>query len=172
LGILHARVIHPGVVVDQGGLKIQAIAVNHAPVDPALGFRIDYKGRSVLITGDSVITDSIREASLDLDLLLTDALSLPIILTLAEAANETGRTRNARILMDVTDYHANTDSIVSLIDQANIQLTAYYHMVPPPSNIIMQKIYQRDLPDSAVLTEDGMWFELVVGGDEVDVSFP
>jgi ribonuclease Z len=172
LGILHAKVISPGVVIDQGGLRIQAIAVNHAPIDPALGFRIDYKDRSVLVTGDSVITDSIRQASQDLDLLLTDALSLPIILTLAETAEGVGRTRNARILTDVTDYHASTDSIVSLIDQADIQLTAYYHMVPSPSNIIMQKIYERDLPDNAVLTEDRMWFELEVGGDKVNVVTP
>lgn len=172
LGILEASVIDPGLVLDQGGLTIQAFTVDHAPIDPAMGFRIDYKGRSVLVTGDSVITDSIREASMDLDLLLTDALSLPIILTLAETADEAGRTRNARILMDVTDYHASTDSIVDLIDQADIQLTAYYHMVPPPSNLIMQKIYERDLPDNAVLTEDGMWFELVVGGDSVEVIYP
>jgi hypothetical protein len=45
-------------------------------------------------------------------------------------------------------------------------------MVPSPSNIIMQKIYQRDLPDNAVLTEDRMWFELEVGGDKVNVVTP
>ena len=45
-------------------------------------------------------------------------------------------------------------------------------MVPPPSNFVMQKIYERDLPDNVVLTDDGMWFELIVGDDEVTVYHP
>ena len=172
LGRLHARPITPGVVVQSDGLKIEAIEADHAPITPAVGYRIDYRGRTVLVTGDTVITDGITAAAQNIDLLLTDALSLPIILTLAETAKKAGRTRNAKILMDVTDYHANTDSILTLVGQANVQLTGYYHMVPPPANIIMQKIYERDLPDNVVLTDDGMWFELEVGGDEVTVSYP
>ena len=35
-----------------GALKITAIEVNHAPVAPAYAYRFDYKGRSVVITGD------------------------------------------------------------------------------------------------------------------------
>jgi ribonuclease Z len=33
------------ILIDDGDLKITAYRVSHDPVDPALGFRIDYKGR-------------------------------------------------------------------------------------------------------------------------------
>ena len=48
-----ARVIADGVVYEQGGVTIRTIAVDHAPVDPALAFRIDYRGRSIVISGDT-----------------------------------------------------------------------------------------------------------------------
>ncbi|MDH3644501.1 MAG: MBL fold metallo-hydrolase [Gammaproteobacteria bacterium] len=172
LGVLQAKTITPGVVVDSGGLRIEAIEADHAPISPAVAYRIDYQGRTVLVTGDTVITEAISAAAQNLDLLLTDTLSLPIILTLSEQAKEAGRTRNAKILKDVTDYHASTDSIIALIEKANVKLTGYYHLVPPPSNIIMRKIYERDLPDNAIITDDGMWFELRVGGTEVAVTYP
>ena len=42
LGVMEARVIEPGVVLDDDGLRITAFAVDHAPVDPAVGYRFDY----------------------------------------------------------------------------------------------------------------------------------
>lgn len=40
------------VVYDKDGLVITAVGVNHGPV-PALGFRIDYKGKSIVYSGDT-----------------------------------------------------------------------------------------------------------------------
>lgn len=41
------------VVLDQGGLRITAIEVDHTPIAPAYAYRFDYKGQSALITGDT-----------------------------------------------------------------------------------------------------------------------
>ena len=37
------------VIIDEDGLKVTAFKVTHDPVVPALGFRFDYKGRSIVI---------------------------------------------------------------------------------------------------------------------------
>lgn len=59
-------------VLDIGGLKITAIAVNHGPV-PAVGFRIDYKGHSVAYTGDiSSKTNNMSVLAKNVDLLIYD----------------------------------------------------------------------------------------------------
>jgi hypothetical protein len=34
-------------------VKITALEVDHTPVKPAFGFRIDYSGRSVVLSGDT-----------------------------------------------------------------------------------------------------------------------
>jgi len=42
----------PEVIYQEGGLKIKAVGVNHGPV-PALAFRIEYKGKSIVYSGDT-----------------------------------------------------------------------------------------------------------------------
>ena len=42
---------------------ITAFEVDHHPVAPAVGYRVDYRGRSVVISGDSIATDSLFEAA-------------------------------------------------------------------------------------------------------------
>ena len=72
-----AHDIGPGVIFDRDGLKITAFEVEHMPIDVAtgqrlkfadvsdfygqtLGYRIDYKGHSVLFSGDTRSTDASR----------------------------------------------------------------------------------------------------------------
>ena len=37
-------------------LIVTSFPVDHAPVSPALGYRVDYRGRSVVISGDTNAT--------------------------------------------------------------------------------------------------------------------
>ena len=41
------------VIINEGDLKVTAFEVSHEPVEPALGYRFDYKGRSIVISGDT-----------------------------------------------------------------------------------------------------------------------
>ncbi len=41
------------VVLEEDGLKVTAFVVDHSPVEPAVGYRFDYKGRSAVISGDT-----------------------------------------------------------------------------------------------------------------------
>ncbi len=72
--------------LELGELTVASFAVDHSPTHPAVGYRFDYKGRSVVITGDTIITDRLRELVDDADLLFSDALSTPIVETLREAS--------------------------------------------------------------------------------------
>jgi ribonuclease Z len=40
-------------VLERNGLRVIAFTVDHAPVVPAYGYRFDYRGRSVVISGDT-----------------------------------------------------------------------------------------------------------------------
>ncbi|MBT8146153.1 MAG: MBL fold metallo-hydrolase, partial [Gammaproteobacteria bacterium] len=76
LGVLHSRTIDEGVIVDQDGLLITAFEVSHPPIEPAFGYRLDYENRSVVISGDSLVTDKIIEMSDGVDIVLHDAMAL------------------------------------------------------------------------------------------------
>ena len=169
LGVMQARTIEAGPVVDTAGLVITAFPVDHEPVSPAFGYRFDYRGRSVVISGDAIVSPGLAEAASGADLLLQDALSLPIISTLEEAA---AGTRMAKILGDIQDYHAHVADLAGLVNDSAVGQLALYHMVPPPSNALFEKIYARELPDGAILTRDGMMFELPADGGDIRVVAP
>ncbi len=172
LGVLKARPIKSEIVVADESFKITAFTANHDPVSPAISYRIDYKGRSVVVTGDTVVTDELKTQSGNLDLLLSDALSRPVIRILEETARQTQRPRNSKILHDIQDYHAGVSEVAALGKEANVRLTVLYHLVPPPANLLIEKIFQRDLPENVILSEDRMWLTLKAGESDIDVLWP
>lgn len=163
-GVIEHQVIRAGEVLADGHLTITAYVAEHPPIHLAVGFRFDYRGRSVVISGDSNVTAETAKISNGADLLLHDALSVPVVSTLSKAASEAGLSRVSKIMSDVLDYHASTDSLIELV--ADVDMVAFYPLVPSPLNFVIKDIFERDLPDHYLLVEDGMWFELPLEGDE------
>jgi len=54
-----AEDITEGVVYEKNGVKVTAFDVDHGLVKPALGYRIDYGGRSVVISGDTRFSENL-----------------------------------------------------------------------------------------------------------------
>jgi len=105
-------------------------------------------------------------------LLLHDALSLPTVSILSDAMGNAGQARQSKIVADVIDYHASTDSIIELGKQSNVNMVAFYHLVPVPLNSALDAVFERGMPDNFLLAKDLMWFELPVGSDEIAVNHP
>ena len=164
LGVMQARLVQPGSVLSRGDLTITSFLVNHDPVRPAVGYRFDYRGRSVVISGDAIITPGLIKAAMEADLMLQDSLSLPIIKSLEKAS---AGSRMEKILIDIQDYHAHTSDLSALVDQTGVRQLALYHLVPPPQNALFEKIFSRDLPAGTVLTQDGMIFELPAESEDI-----
>ena len=172
LGVLEHKTIAPGVILEDGDLKISAYVAEHPPIHPAVGYRFDYRGRSVVISGDSNVTDETRKIVDGADLLLHDALSLPTLTALSEALGAVGQSRQSRIVFDVMDYHASTDSLIELGEKSNVDMVAFYHLVPVPPNSVVADVFMRGAPDNFLLTEDLMWFELPINSDDIVVNRP
>ena len=164
LGELDAVTIEPGLALEDGGLKVTAYLLDHGPVQPAVGYRFDYGGRSIFVSGDGNVSDATREAAQGLDLMLHDALSQPIITALSDAAYAAGLDRNGKVLADVMNYHASTEALAQLIAETQIGMVALYHQVPAPRNLLMRRIFLRDLPSETLLAEEGQWFVLPADG--------
>jgi ribonuclease Z len=124
----------------------------------------------VVITGDTIVTDRLREMVKDVDLLFSDALSLPIVETMQDAAAARGQPRLAKVLLDIQDYHAAVTDVAELTRTSGVGMTALYHMVPGPRNALMENIFEREIEDNMLLTEDGMWVTLPAGSDEILVD--
>jgi ribonuclease Z len=172
LGVLQHKTIAPGVILEDGDLKITAYVAEHPPIEPAVGYRFDYRGRSVVVSGDSNVNGDTLEIVDDADLLLHDALSLPTVTALSEAMSTVGQARQSKIVSDVIDYHASTDSLIELGEKSNVDMVAFYHLVPVPLNSVLEDVFKRGVPDNFLLAEDLMWFELPIGSDDIVVNRP
>ena len=152
-----------------GELEVSSFEVDHDPVRPAVGYRFDYRGRSVVISGDSVVTDSLTDIATGADLLLHDALSLPIVQGLERGM---AGSRMEHILLDIQNYHAHTSDLDELVADSGVKQLILYHLVPPPGNALFEKIFARDVPEGTVISIDGMIVELPAGSESIDVIYP
>mgnify|MGYP001274814757 CR=1 FL=1 len=164
LQVMRPQEIEPGLVLEADGLVITAREVNHAPVSPAVAYRFDYRGRSVVISGDTLVTEEVLKFVANSDLVLHDALSLRLVKALERAA---AGTRMSRILHDIQDCHASIASLGSLTGPGRAQQLALYHLIQSPQNLLFERVYLEDMPGGAVLTEDAMTFELPAGSDAI-----
>ncbi len=160
VGPLKEQVIGEGVILEKDGLEITAFEVEHPPIEPAYGYRFDYAGRSVVVSGDTIATESLAEASKGADLLLHDAMALGVVQQIEGMLSSAGNERMAKVVKDVQDYHATTTSIVELAENAGVRMLAFYHLVPAPPNAAMLGAFTRGLPEGIVVTKDGLLFEL------------
>jgi len=62
--------IRQGVVYEANGVKVTAFLVDHGPVKPAFGYRVDYRAHSVVLSGDTKPTDNLIRFSQGVDLLI------------------------------------------------------------------------------------------------------
>lgn len=62
--------IQQGVVFDEQGVKVTAFLVEHGLVKPAFGYRVDYRGRSVVLSGDTRASENLVLFSQGVDVLI------------------------------------------------------------------------------------------------------
>jgi len=152
------------VVIDRGGLVVTAFPVDHRPVEPALGYRFDWRGRSVVVSGDTKKSPSVARNAKDADLLIHEALVPTLILRAADVAEKTGRTRLAKLARDLPGYHTSPAEAAEVARDAGAKKLVFTHLVPSPPNFIARRMFTSGLsgiyPGPVVLGEDRMRFHL------------
>ena len=125
-----ARDIEPGVVYDAGGVRITAFAVRHDPVTPAFGYRLDWDGRSVTISGDTAATPALAKAATGTDILVAELLNPALVRRLESAAKAAGQPARAKIFADIIDYHITPAEAGQAAHQARARQLVFTHIVP------------------------------------------
>ncbi len=65
--------ISQGTVYEHGGVKVTAFLVDHGPVKPAFGYRVDYRGHSLVLSGDTRYSENLARFSRGADILVHEA---------------------------------------------------------------------------------------------------
>lgn len=110
--------IEPGVVYQQEGVTIRAFLVEHAPVKPAYGYRVEFGDRVVVISGDTTYSENLVKHAQKADLLIHEIT----------AADPALLKRNKR-LNSVVAYHTNPDQMAEVLNKTNPRLAVLNHVL-------------------------------------------
>lgn len=161
-------------VVKDGDLAIIAFAVDHAPVEPAVGYRFDYKDRSVTISGDTRKSKNLEKFAQGTDLLVHEALSPELVGGLTEAAKSAGRDNLVKITADILDYHTSPREAAQVAHGAGAGALLLYHIVPPLLVPTMHGIFLEGVADAydgpVTIGTDGTLVHLPAGAETIEVE--
>jgi ribonuclease Z len=162
------------VAFDDGALRITAIEVDHTPISPAYAYRFDYKGRSVLITGDLKYQPSLLEAAKGVDLIVSEAIATHMTRALGEGASAAGRQSTAAIMHDIEDYHITPEQAATIANQAGAKLLAFYHLLPAPDGFLPRSVFAQGIDDARqgdwTIADDGSLYILPLASDRVSIG--
>ena len=153
-------------VYEQDGVVVKAFCVNHEPVAPSVGYRIEYQGKVVVLSGDTVRTSSLLANSREADLLVAEAMNKEIVQLMERTSRETGNTVNAQILFDIQDYHMDVSEVGAVAQEARVRRLALHHLAPKPQGRLQANRFFRD-PVTALYSG-----ELYVGEDGMQIVVP
>jgi len=155
-------------VLRDGELSISVFPVSHAPIAPAVGYRFDYKGRSLVISGDTVKDAHLTAAAQGVDLLAHEAQNQQMVAQIQATAGELQRSRLEKVMGDIPSYHTSPVEAAEIANAAGVPLLLMYHLTPPPPNALAERVFLRGVSEirkqGTVLAHDGLLIELPLSG--------
>lgn len=149
-----------GVVYEEDGVKVTAFAVNHGDlIKPAVGYRVDYDGRSVLISGDTRYDENLIRAAEGVDLLIHEV----IVPHPKMIESPVGRA--------IIEHHTTPQEAGRIFTQVHPDLAVYSHIVlfgspenPAPNEEDLVTFTRETYDGPLVVGEDGMTFDITRDG--------
>jgi ribonuclease Z len=161
-------------VFEADGLRVTAFAVDHEPVTPAYGYRFDYRGRSLVVSGDTKRSANLLAHAQGADLLVHEGLAAHMIEPVTRYAQGVGLKRWAKLTSDIPTYHASPVEVAEIAKAANVRMLAFTHMVPAPNNMLARRLFLRGVSDAwnghVELGRDGLHFTLAPETTTIEID--
>ena len=155
---IQAKDIQQGVVYRNGDLKVTAFEVDHGLLKPAFGYRVDYAGHSVLLSGDTRSSENLIRFAQGTDVLIHEVLDPEAYSKLVNSYSPEQRARGGA-------HHTMPDEAGKVCTKVAPKLAVHSHIVPPNSPDLVlhtRKTYSGPLEAG----EDLMSIEI---GEQVEV---
>ena len=156
--------IEQGIVYDEDGIKVTAFNVDHGPVSPALGYRIEHGGRSVVLSGDTRFDENLIAYAQGADLLVHEVIAPDAFHRRAKEFLTPQAAQN------VLDHHTTPEQCGEVFSQVKPKLAVYSHIVTGSGGDDELMAKTKETYDGRfVIGEDLMSFEV---GDDVTITQP
>jgi ribonuclease Z len=151
-------------VFERNGLRVTAFKVDHDPASPAYGYRLEFRGRVVVISGDTAKSENLGRHAAGADLLVHEVIAKDVLQMAANNFDRVGNRRRARLARDIVNYHTSPLEAAQLAAAAKVETLVFTHLVPAPNTPQIEQAFTRGLSDvfkgKVVLGTDGMRFDL------------
>lgn len=159
------------VVLDQDGLRVTAFNVNHKLVGPAVGYRFDYKGRSIVVSGDTAKSSNLVKVATGADVLVHEGMSPRLVGVLEEEARAAGRKGPAALFHDLQTYHTSPSEAAEEASEAKVGALIITHLIPPIPGGALEGPFLGDartrFSGPLTIAEDGDLVSLPAGGSDL-----
>ena len=156
-----AKDIEEGVVYDRAGVKVTAFLVDHGEIKPAFGYRVDYGGHSVTMSGDTRPSENLIKFAQGTDVLIHEVIDPG---SYVDAVKSDTSEQAKKII----EHHTTPEQAGIVFTRVKPKLAVYSHIVPPDVPDVIphtRKTYAGPLE----VGEDLMSIEI---GDKVKVLRP
>jgi len=141
--------IEQGVIYEKNGVKVIAFEVDHHPVVPAFGYRVEYNGHSVTLSGDTRYSENLIKFAKGTDLLIHEVAVAPDTLSKSDPA------------YPILAHHTTPEQASKVFNEVKPKLAAYSHIV---------KIYGRNEQELLKRTKANYSGRFVIGADLMNFS--
>ena len=123
--VVNAKNVSEGVVYDRDGVKVTAFLVNHSDIiDSALGYRLDYNGRSIVISGDTRYSENLIKYAKGVDVLIHE-----VIIFQEEVLARSALARK------IAGYHTLPAQAGKVFALTKPRLAVFSHIAIPPIDL-------------------------------------
>jgi len=149
--------IQQGTIYDNNGVKVIAFEVDHYPVVPAFGYRIEFNGHSVVLSGDTRYSENLIKFAKGTDLLIHEVAIAPDTLSKSDSR------------YNILAHHTTPEQTARVFNAVRPKLAVYSHIVKLYGGT-EQEILKRakvNYSGPIIMGEDLMSFSI---NDKVSVS--
>ena len=168
---LGSELMSSEVVYEAGDVQVIAFNVDHPPVVPAVGFRVNYKDRSAVITGDTIYSDSLIHHSMGADLLVSDSLNHKMSQMVSEAGADMDNNLSS-VTEDIQESHIRPEEAAIVAREAGVPVLIITHVLPPVPDFLIRPFLRdaRALYDGHLqMANDGTLISLPVNSDQYTI---
>ena len=111
--------ISDGLVYKSKNVEVHAINVDHGGgVEHAYGYKINYKDKSVIISGDTNYSEELVNMANDVDILIHEIAAAP-----SSLINKSEKVRG------IMNYHTTPEELIKIINQTKAKFTVLNHVL-------------------------------------------
>ncbi len=137
-----------GIVYDRDGVTVTAFPVDHGIVKPALGYKFEYQGKSIVISGDTRPCENMVIQAKGADVLVHEAYSKQLTDIMLKKLRSENFEKVRAAIEGVMQYHSSTAEVAEIAERAEVKHLVFTHVMPPPSPVwYFEKIWANGVSD-------------------------